>query len=66
MPTITTRPCMICNKVSVLEVEESELAARNAGAMVQDAFPTRDADFRELIISGTHPECWDETFGEEE
>lgn len=66
MPTITTRPCMICNKASVLEVEESELAARNAGAMVQDAFPTRDTDFRELVISGTHPECWDATFGEEE
>lgn len=34
--------------------------------LIQDALPERDADFRELVKTGTHPECWDTMFPEEE
>lgn len=29
---------------------------------VQDVFPHIDYQLRELLISGTHPECWKEMF----
>jgi hypothetical protein len=36
------------------------------GAKVQDAFPTLSPALREQIITGTHPACWDEIFGDED
>ena len=36
--------------------------AYEQGAFVQDAFPNLNIDEREQIISGTHPQCWDELF----
>jgi hypothetical protein len=29
---------------------------------IQDALPDRDAGFRELVKTGTHPACWDRMF----
>lgn len=63
MATITTKACMACGKTSTLELDAQEAAALNAGAMVQDALPTRSADERELVITGTHGDCWDKMFG---
>jgi hypothetical protein len=36
------------------------------GALIQDAFPEVDKETRELIISGTHPACWQKMFGDAE
>ena len=33
---------------------------------IQDIFPKLSSQERELIISGTHPECWIEIFGKED
>jgi hypothetical protein len=33
---------------------------------IQDVFPQLDKDVREWMISGTHPACWKEVFGEED
>ena len=44
----------------------AEWVALQGGALIQDALPTRDADFRELVKSGIHPSCWAEMFSDEE
>lgn len=63
MTTITTKPCMFCKDTTTVTITEEENAAHKAGAFVQDAFAERDNSFRELIISGIHPACWDNAFG---
>ena len=64
MATITTQACMGCGKTSQLDLTDAEVAALQAGEMVQNALSTRTADERELVITGTHGACWDELFGE--
>jgi hypothetical protein len=36
------------------------------GWKIQDAVKSLDKDLREQMITGTHPDCWLEMFGEEE
>ena len=64
--TITTPTCIHCKRTSTVEVLRSDWERRLAGAAVQVAFPETSPDFRELIISGTHPECWTAMFGEDD
>lgn len=61
MVTIQTPMCMICGIASEVEVTEEEYVHLGSSTHrhIQDALPNRDADFRELLISGTHPACWD-------
>ena len=42
------------------------LLADPNGPFIQDAWPESTAEQREQVISGTHPECWNEMFGEED
>jgi hypothetical protein len=46
-------------------VDEKELFAYLRGEYVQDAFKSLTVPLREQIISGVHPKCWEETFGQE-
>lgn len=59
----TTPACMFCHQSSVVELTAAEAAALRAGALIQDAAPTRPAAERELIRSGIHPQCWADNFG---
>ncbi len=61
---VTTPKCIVCNKESTLFLERAEWAALQGGALIQNALPTRDASFRELVKTGTHPECWERMFGD--
>lgn len=60
------RNCIWCGEGSTVEVEQSEYDLLMSGEHVQNVFPTMDAGKRELLISGTHPECWDRFMGDEE
>lgn len=64
--TVKTPPCIVCDAPSIVELQRAEWVALQGGALIQEALPTRDADFRELVKSGTHPACWAEMFGDEE
>lgn len=64
MPTILTPTCMVCHKPSEVTLTDSELRAYKRGAFIQDIFPSWTPAQRELLISGTHPECWNEIFGD--
>ena len=65
MTLYATRRCPVCYKTGSIMVDESELLHYLRGNFVQDSFKTMSAPFREQIITGTHPECWQAMFGEE-
>ncbi len=53
---------MVCGNVSEVELTNEEANAVDAGLFIQDALPERPASFRELVFTGTHPECWNSIF----
>ena len=57
---------MECGQRSELDVNEAAHLAWRHGALIQDAFPGLSPDERELLMTGTHPACWDAMFPEEE
>lgn len=64
---VETKPCMQCGKRSYVEMTpEQHHRYYEQQAFVQDVFPDWTPDQRELLITGTHPECWDAMFPEED
>lgn len=63
--TITTRVCIVCGESSEMQISAHGYKAWKDGAYVQTAFPELAACEREMLISGTHPQCWDTLFAEE-
>ena len=57
--------CPLCGKVSFVDVDEGAWHAYEAGALIQDAFPTMDPMTRELLLSGMCEDC-QATFFEED
>ncbi len=62
LETIQTRKCIVCNEATVMDVSADKLARWRAGEHVQNVWPEWSPDKRELMITGTHPKCWDEMF----
>ena len=62
---ITPR-CVLCGSASKVTLNTNAFLAWQHGKFVQDAFPAKTDDELELLITGTHPECWDKMFPEEE
>jgi len=65
---ITTMPCIVCgerSKVSVSTGQHQKLLSGDR-PHIQDIFPDWDSGKRELLITGTHPECWNKIFGSDE
>ena len=60
-----TRRCPVCLKTGTIMVDEKELFSYLRGNYVQEAFKSLTIPLREQIISGVHPECWLELWGEE-
>lgn len=60
-----TRRCPVCYKTGSIAVDEKELFSYLRGEYVRDAFKSLSVPLREQIISGLHPECWQEAFGQE-
>jgi hypothetical protein len=64
---VTTKPCLACGKVSEVEVDNAAYRDyTERGMLIQEVFPDKDAGWRELLITGTHPECWKKIFADEE
>lgn len=63
---VKTKTCCVCDKFDVLTLNRSAVESWQSGEYVQVAFPDMSADDRELLISGTHSECWDKLFPREE
>ena len=58
--------CMFCGIQTILEVPLDAFLKRSNGAAVQVAFPEMPKEVREIVISGTHPECWAAEFGNDD
>lgn len=68
--TVTYEPprCLWCrkpNRVFILRRPDFD-AWWDGLIFAKDAFPTMSAENREVLISGTHPSCWNEMFPEED
>lgn len=58
-------PCTVCKKRSVINVDGVALRRWHEGALIQQAFPASSAEVRELMVSGTHADCWQQLYGDE-
>lgn len=56
---IQTPECSECHRSSTLRVPSAGYDAWQAGAFIQDAFPSLTDDEREMLKTGIHPDCWD-------
>ena len=63
---VECQPCVVCGKAATLEVPLAGLRKWQAGTHAQDAFPEIPPPVRELLITGTHPECWEVLWKEED
>ena len=59
---IETKQCIHCGNKGRVEILTRELFYLNQGYHIQDAVKSLDRDYREQIITGTHPKCWIEMF----
>lgn len=66
MITFTTPACPVCSKVSEMQLDPEQIQRWRDGEHIQNVFPELTANDCELMLSGTHPRCWDELFPEEE
>ena len=63
---IETKQCFHCKNTGTVEIFTQELFYLNQGMHIQDAVKSLSKDYREQLITGIHPRCWYEMFGEEE
>ena len=67
MPVIKTKECLICGVAGEVEVTEEELVAyQNRTGYIQDVVPRLSDAEREMLISGTHSDCFDRIFPPDE
>lgn len=67
MAVIETKECMFCGKTGEVEVTDAELFAyKTQPGFIQNVLPRLSDGEREMLISGTHSECFDSMFGEDE
>lgn len=66
-PTITyTNTCFHCANHNHIQMNLSDYERwKQHNTYIQVVFPWLSPDQRELIVSGTHPHCWNEMFPEE-
>lgn len=62
--TVKTVPCIHCGDTGLIDVEAQGLFYYNQGRLIQDCFPTMSKGLREQLITGTHPQCFEEMFAE--
>ena len=60
---IETKQCFHCMQTGTVEIFTQEMFYLNQGYHIQDAVKSLDRDYREQMITGTHPRCWIEMFG---
>ena len=66
MKMIIEAECRMCGKQFRLKAEKEDIHKWMNGMNNQDALPYMPAEERELLISGTCPECWNKLFPAEE
>jgi hypothetical protein len=66
-PYTYTNSCYHCGTENIIKIDqESYVKWKVHKNFIQDVFPWLNKEQRELLISGTHPQCWDEVFPDDE
>lgn len=55
---LLTVRCVVCGKHVALRVDPEDVERHRNGVLAQDAFPYLPPALRELLISGTCPDCY--------
>jgi hypothetical protein len=63
---VKTKPCCVCDQYEVWSLNREAVTRWQEGEYIQNAFPDMSEGDREILISGTHPACWDKLFPAEE
>jgi hypothetical protein len=70
MFAVTTKECIHCRQTGIVMVDpekyiEFTQTPRHLRRLVQDIFPDTSKELREQLMTGVHPECFEEMFGGE-
>ena len=58
------RQCPVCQKFTKVSVNYANyMNYLNRTLLAQEAFPHLDPQFREVLITGIDPICWEDLFG---
>ena len=60
---VATPRCFYCLDTGTMKVSSEGYLKRLSGAAIQEAYPDLTAGEREQMMTGTHPDCWNEAFG---
>jgi len=63
---VTTKECMMCGETSTVKMLSHHYLEWQNGGLIDRVCPEMPKETREMPISGTHPECWDKMFQEDE
>ena len=64
--TVTTPPCMGCQKKTEVPLPREQVERWRGGELIQHVWPHWTPEDRELLMSGTHDDCWKQMFPDEE
>lgn len=56
---VITQPCVICGRKSKVAMLRDHYNEWESGKNLQYVVPEMPVETRELLITGTHPSCWD-------
>jgi hypothetical protein len=66
-PYTYTNSCYHCGTENIIKIDEEDYKLWKVDqTYVQNVFPNLSFEEREVLISGTHPQCWTEIFGNEQ
>lgn len=60
------RQCIVCGQQTVRLVDRDKFRRWQDGEHIQRVWPELSPGQREELMTGTHEECWDKMFSEEE
>lgn len=60
------RHCRFCHGYTTVVCDRDHWYEWKKGTLIQRVWPLATNDTRETLITGTHPECWDAMFNDEE
>lgn len=63
---VKTKTCTVCGEYEMWSLDKDSVLRWHEGENIQRVFPDMSAGDREILISGTHPACWDKLFGEDD
>jgi hypothetical protein len=61
--TVHVTYCPVCKVRNEIKLDRSKFIRWRTSEHVQNVWPELDANDRELLVTGTHPACWDAMFG---